>query len=157
MGPPTTNRPVGLMSTRGGCGQRWAGSTGWMIRSATSRRRVSMSTPASCWVESTTVSTASGRSPRYRTVTWLLASGRSQGNSPFRRSCAWRSTSRWASRIGKGISSGVSSQAQPNISPWSPAPISSPRSTPWRMSADWWLNRSRISQRSGSMPGKSPL
>ena len=29
---------------------------------------------------------------------------------------------RWASQIGSGIRSGVSSQAKPNIMPWSPAP-----------------------------------
>ena len=40
----------------------------------------------------------------------------------------------WASMIGIGISSGVSRQAKPNISPWSPAP---PLSTPIAMSGDW--------------------
>ena len=55
----------------------------------------------------------------------------------------------WASEMGSGMSSGVSSQAKPNIMPWSPAPMastsaslispclaSSARSTPSAMSAD---------------------
>src|SRR6266436_6425076 len=36
--------------------------------------------------------------------------------------------------MGMGISSSVSSQAKPNMSPWSPAP---PVSTPMAMSGDW--------------------
>ena len=46
--------------------------------------------------------------------------------------------------IGAGINSGVSSQAKPNIKPWSPAPCSEPSfplaffaSTPCEMSCDW--------------------
>jgi hypothetical protein len=42
----------------------------------------------------------------------------------------------WANWMGIGISSGVSSQAKPNIKPWSPAP---PVSTPMAMSGDWRL------------------
>ena len=42
--------------------------------------------------------------------------------------------------IGIGISSSVSVQAYPNISPWSPAP---PGSTPWAMSGDCsWIDDS---------------
>ena len=47
---------------------------------------------------------------------------------------------RCARAIGSGISSGVSSQAKPNIIPWSPAPMSLPlalsSSTPMAMSGD---------------------
>ncbi len=81
----------------------------------------------------TTVWTRTGRSPSYSTVTWLLPSGRSQGRSPDLRALASRLVSRCARAIGSGISSGVSRQAKPNISPWSPAP---PVSTPWAMSGD---------------------
>jgi hypothetical protein len=51
------------------------------------------------------------------------------------------STRRWLSWMGRGISSGVSVQAKPNIMPWSPAPSSPllPSSTPMAMSADWAL------------------
>jgi len=42
----------------------------------------------------------------------------------------------WASWMGIGINSGVSSQAKPNIRPWSPAP---PVSTPMAISGDWRL------------------
>ena len=42
----------------------------------------------------------------------------------------------WASEIGRGISSGVSLQAYPNIMPWSPAP---PVSTPMAISPDCLL------------------
>ena len=55
-------------------------------------------------------------------VTWLLLSGRRYGSVPFLRTSASFSTSRCAMVIGSGMSSGVSSQANPNMRPWSPAP-----------------------------------
>ena len=54
-------------------------------------------------------------------------------SSPLWRSSAWFSTRRWARSIGSGIRVLVSSQAKPNIMPWSPAP---PMSTPMAMSPD---------------------
>ena len=68
-------------------------------------------TSGACWVETTTVSTRTGVAPSYSTVTWLLASGRSQLIEPFCRSSVIRLMIRWASAIGSGISSGVSLQA----------------------------------------------
>ena len=43
----------------------------------------------------------------------------------------------WASEMGSGMSSGVSSQAKPNIMPWSPAPLSSALSPASLLSSDW--------------------
>ena len=62
-------------------------------------------------------------------VTWLLASGRSQGIVPSCRKSVIRLMIRCAKAIGSGMSSGVSLQAKPNIIPWSPAPISLPCAT----------------------------
>ena len=61
---------------------------------------------------------------------------RAAGSRACRRGAAHDSprTSLCASMIGSGISSSVSVQAKPNISPWSPAP---PVSTPMAMSGDW--------------------
>ena len=97
-------------------------------------------TSGACWVETTTVSIRTGVNPSYSTVTWLLASGRSQGIVPSCRNSVIRLMIRCASAIGSGISSGVSLQAKPNIMPWSPAPMSLPvaesSSTPCAMSGD---------------------
>ena len=86
------------------------------------------------------MSIRTGVKPSYSTVTWLLESGRSHLIVPFFRKSVIRLMIRWASAIGKGISSGVSLHAKPNIIPWSPAPMSFPRvlssSTPWAMSGD---------------------
>ena len=60
-------------------------------------------------------------------MTWLFESGRSHLIVPFFRNSVIRLMIRWASAIGRGISSGVSLQAKPNIMPWSPAPMSLPR------------------------------
>ena len=82
-------------------------------------------------MESTTVWIRNGvPSALYSMVTWLLASGRSRASLPVLRRSACVATRRWAISIGSGISVGVSSQAKPNISPWSPAP---PVSTPCAM------------------------
>ena len=97
-------------------------------------------TLGACWVETTTVSIRTGVKPSYSMVTWLLASGRSQGIVPSCRNSVIRLMIRCASAIGSGISSGVSLQAKPNIIPWSPAPMSFPlaesSSTPMAMSGD---------------------
>ena len=63
---------------------------------------------------------------------------------------------RCASAIGRGISSGVSRQANPNIMPWSPAPsswsavpssrTSSAASTPIEMSGDCSLTLTSVPQ-----------
>ena len=68
-------------------------------------------------------------SSSYSIVTWVLPSGRRYGSVPSLRTAVSCSASRWAIVIGSGISSGVSSQAKPNIRPWSPAPWRSSGST----------------------------
>ena len=78
--------------------------------------------------------TCFGTPRSYSTVTCVLPSGRRYGSVPFLRTSARRRAMRWARAIGSGMSSGVSRQAKPNIIPWSPAPSSSARSTPWAMS-----------------------
>ena len=95
-------------------------------------------TLSSCWVDSTTVWMRCGvPSALYSTVTCDLASGRSQPSLPFFRSSAWWATSRCDRSMGRGMRVGVSSQANPNIIPWSPAP---PVSTPWLMCGLWaWM------------------
>ena len=108
----------------------------------TSRRMpwqiVSWSTSAACWVETTTVSTRfTAPSGPYSTVTWALPSGRSQSKVPFLRTSARRRVRRWAKAMGAGIYSGVSSQAKPNIMPWSPAPVSLSSALPSFASSEW--------------------
>ena len=96
-----------------------------------------MLTSGLCWVEMTTASMRFGVLPTYSTLTWLLPSGRRKSRMPSRRAVERRCTSLCAIMIGSGMSSGVSSHAKPNISPWSPAP---PVSTPMAMSGDWdWI------------------
>ena len=68
--------------------------------------------------------------PEYSTVTWVLPSGRRYGTVPLRRTVESCLDSWWASMIGRGISSGVSRHAYPNIRPWSPAPCRSKSSAP---------------------------
>ncbi len=120
------------------------GKTGATIASRTSRRTCSRETSSACWVETTTVSTRAGRPPRYSTETWVFPSGRSQGISPVVRASTRRLTRRRDHQAGAGIRASVSSQAYPNIIPWSPAPISlafsGSSSTPMAMSGDWaWM------------------
>ena len=68
-------------------------------------------------------------SSSYSMVTWVLPSGRRYGSVPSLRTAVSCSARRCAMVIGSGISSGVSSQAKPNIRPWSPAPWRSSGST----------------------------
>ena len=73
------------------------------------------------------------RTPRsYSTVTWRLAVGTQPGQRAVLADLGQAAGHRCASAIGSGISSGVSSQAKPNIIPWSPAPSlrSGPRPRP---------------------------
>src|SRR2546422_6701512 len=80
MGPPTTNRPVGLMwyfTLRGS--KMSLGMTGLITYSITSRSIFLLVTSGLCWVETTIVSTRTGRPFRYSTVTWDLPSGRIHG------------------------------------------------------------------------------
>jgi hypothetical protein len=67
-----------------------------------------------------------------------LAVGPQKIDSPVFAYLASRRVSLWAYMMGIGISSGVSSVANPNINPWSPAPWSLynpwPVLTPWAMS-----------------------
>src|SRR5258708_7403022 len=74
-------------------------------------------------------------------VTCTLPSGLRYVSVLLRRTSASRRASRCASVIGKGISSGVSSHAKPNIIPESPAP---PTSTPCAMSGDCYVDIPRI-------------
>ncbi len=83
---------------------------------------------------------------------------------PFFRTSDRRRERRCAMWIGSGISSGVSSQAYPNIRPWSPAPClssssSSPStrfsyavSTPCAMSGDWAPIETETPQEAPSKP-----
>jgi hypothetical protein len=66
-----------------------------MISSITASRRSFWRTSGACCVESTTASMPTGRSLSYANVSWLLASGLSQGSFAWRplRILAWRSTS----------------------------------------------------------------
>src|SRR3989454_11573078 len=84
MGPPTTNRPVGLMwylTLRGS--KMSLGMTGLITYSITSRSIFLLVTSGLCWVETTIVSTRTGRPFRYSTVTWDLPSGRGHGGGVF--------------------------------------------------------------------------
>ena len=56
--------------------------------------------------------------------------------------------------MGAGIRVSVSSQAKPNIMPWSPAPCSSGlvRDTPWAMSTDCLSTEEMTAQVSQSKP-----
>src|SRR5207247_9562474 len=112
MGPPTTNRPVGLMwylTLRGS--KMSLGMTGLITCSITSRSIFLQATSGLCWVETTIVSTRTGRPFRYSTVTWDLPSGRIHGRRLFFRTSASRRVSRCASTMGIGINSGVSFDA----------------------------------------------
>ena len=140
IGPPTTNRPVGLIQNLVLGVTSSLGSAQFMTWVRIASSSVFFFTSALCWVETTTASIATGRSSSYRTLTWVLPSGRRKSipSICFFRTSARRRASLWASWIGLGISSLDSSQAYPNIIPWSPAPCSStlPRSTPRAMSGD---------------------
>ena len=77
IGPPLTNRPVGLMwNTHFLVSSISAGMVGRMTCSIMSLRIRSALASAACWVEITTVSTATGLPSAYRTVTCDLPSGR---------------------------------------------------------------------------------
>ncbi len=85
-----------------------AGSVGRMTRSVICARRSSVAISSACCDETTTASMRLGVVPSYSTVTWLLPSGRSQSSSPVRRAMLSAWVSRWASRIGIGMSASVS-------------------------------------------------
>ena len=123
---------------------------GLTTSSWTSAKICSLETSSECWTLTSTVSTRRGRpSASYSTVTWVFPSGRAQRRVPSRLAVeSWRA-SRWASWMGAGISSGVSSQAKPTIIPWSPAP---PVLTPWAMSGDCSSMDTRTPQVSKSKP-----
>ena len=74
-GPPTTNRPVGLMWYLISPWTNSAGNKGLTICSTTNSRISWFETSGLCCVETTTVSTRTGLSPWYSMVTWLLLSG----------------------------------------------------------------------------------
>ena len=82
-----------------------------MTTSRTNDLMSAWETPSACWVETTTASTATGRSSSYRTVTCDLLSGRSQSTSLENRASFSRASTLWARLIGRGINSGVSRQA----------------------------------------------
>ena len=72
---------------------------------------------SSCCVAITTFDMPTGVKPSYSTVTCDFPSGLSHGRVPFFRTSASFSVKRCDSCIGKGMSSGVSLQANPNINP----------------------------------------
>ena len=120
-----------------------------MIFSMMSSRIVSLVTSGLCWVETTTASTRTGLVAVVFDRDLGLAVG-AQVVERRRRAAAHERplTSLCASMIGSGISSSVSVQAKPNISPWSPAP---PVSTPMRCRAtgcEWPIARRRCRRRS---------
>ncbi len=84
---------------------------GSMMCFFTSARRSSVEISSLCCVETTTASMRLGVLPTYSTLTWLLPSGRRKSRAPWRRTSESCRTSLWASMMGSGISSGVSSQA----------------------------------------------
>ena len=121
-GPPTTNRPVGLTKMLV-CSSISAGGNdrpdhlfdeialGWFPGETSSL----------CWVETTTASTRTGRScRRIPPSPGFCRPGADRAGCPSLRTRVSRMASLWAREMGRGISSGVSSQAKPNISPWSP-------------------------------------
>ena len=124
----------------------------------------SRSTPSSCWVETTTVSSRTGRCPSYSIVTCVFPSGRKYPSVPFLRTLASCSANLCAIAIGSGINSGVSLHAYPNIKPWSPAPcksngstdeslrLSKASSTPWAISGDCFPKEILIPQDCASNP-----
>ncbi len=81
MGPPVTKRPVGLMwyVTRFGS-IRCLGIVGSTTCSIMSSRILERPVSGPCCVEMTTVSTDTGLPSTYRTLTWLLPSGRRYGS-----------------------------------------------------------------------------
>ena len=103
-----------------------------MISSMTASRRSEMATSGACCVEMTTVSSRlTAPVLSYSTETWLLPSGRSQARRPLLRAAVSDRASIWAYSTGAGISVCVSSQAKPNIMPWSPAPVVAASSKEW--------------------------
>src|SRR5207344_373008 len=141
LGPPISNRPVGLMRMRApSASSSNSRSTGSITSERTSgASRVSTSTSSRCCALISTVSTRLAVVPSYAIVTWLLPSGRRYGITPALRTSASRLANRCAIAIGSGISSSVSRQAYPNIIPWSPAPRASSSWTepPSRCSSAW--------------------
>lgn len=107
-----TNRPVGLMwyvvAFRS---KSSAGMVGSITSAMIASRICALVTLSACCVETTTVSTRTGRPPSYAMVTCALPSGRSHGSEPLFRHSARRRVSRCASTIGIGMSSAVSSVA----------------------------------------------
>ena len=122
-GPPSTNRPEGfsriLVSSSGGS----ACSAGASTLSVSSQNSSSVGFSGLCWAERTTVSSRRGRpSSSYSTVTWAFPSGRRPRTMPDFRVVVRQLASRWASTTGRGSICGVSEQAYPTMTPWSPAP-----------------------------------
>ena len=142
IGPPITKRPVGFTwKTVSSSSQLARAATGRMISSRTALRELVVGDVRRVLGrehDRADPLRASRRRTRSSPGTWRRAAGSRARRSRSRRGA--RSISRWARRIGAGISSGVSSHAKPNIMPWSPAPCSlcrpSPSVTPWAMSGD---------------------
>ena len=110
IGPPMTNRPVGLMKTFVLRSTSRFGSAFAITCSRIASWSFLFETSSECWVETTTVSMRTGLPPRYSTDTWLLPSGRRKARPARRAFASWRVTA-CAYWIGAGMSSGVSSQA----------------------------------------------
>ncbi len=119
IGPPITNRPVGLTKNdrrNSPASYNPSGNTGTTTCSHKSPA-INDSAPSRCCVEINNFSTPTGRPSRYRTVTCVFPSGRKYPTNPDFRTSANRFANRCANEIGNGINSSVSSDAYPNIIP----------------------------------------
>merc|ERR1719238_1184066 len=91
----------------------------------------------------------------YLMVSWVLPSGRSHQQVPSLRTSVKTLPSLVAIRWVRGMHDSVSSEAYPNMMPWSPAPTSRsdlPTCTPPAMSGDCLLMRTRTSHESHERP-----
>ena len=145
IGPPMTKRPVGLTRWRVSSSRSSDGDRLPRRRARGSRRdRSSASTSGSCWVLTRTVWTRRGRpSGSYSTVTWLLPSGRRNGQRAVPADLGQPRATRWASMIAArhqlvGLVGRVAEHhalvagAERSASSWA-------WSTPCAMSGDWSL------------------
>ncbi len=83
-----------------------------------------------CWQDTTTEWIRTGFPSSYSTVTCALPSGRIPAIYPLFRDAVSSRTIRPASTTGIGMNCGVSLQAKPTITPWSPAPSFCPSCSP---------------------------
>ena len=116
-GPPITNRPVGLTWIFVSLSMSSLGMIGLMISSRTPSAMRACDTSGVCCVLTTIASQRATLSPSYSSVTCVLPSGRRKSSRFCLRTSDIRRASLCAYMIGAGISSAVSSHANPNIIP----------------------------------------